>query len=169
MYAPHMVSLINRHGDDLYLTVLRGVMVQDLERRAVLQAGDYDASYTKIFIPFGVDARNADGEPVTYLPPRQYAKTQEPEKHWTLQADGEEAGRSSFFVRGEIRHQRQHPGLRPGGHAALGSQQPDQREGRGKLRVKFRVQSSKMMYAPNQLILCAPREKLCPLITYCGR
>ena len=85
MYTPHTVSLINQHGQDYYLTILRGVMVQDLERRAVLQA-----------------AQNADGEPVTYLPPRQYAKTQEPEKHWTLQADGEEAGRSSFFVRGEI-------------------------------------------------------------------
>ena len=65
MYAPHTVSLINQHGDDLYLTVLRGVMVQ-------------------------------------YLPPRQYAKSHEPEQHWTLQADGDEAGRSSFFVRGEI-------------------------------------------------------------------
>ena len=102
MYTPHTVSLINQHGQDYYLTILRGVMVQDQERRAVLQAGDYDASYTKIFIPFAVDAQNPDGEPVTYLPPRQYAKTQEPEKHWTLQADGEEAGRSSFFVRGEI-------------------------------------------------------------------
>ena len=102
MYAPHVVSLINQHGQDYYLTSLRGVMVQDQERRAVLQAGDYDSSYTKIFIPFAVDAQNPDGEPVTYLPPRQYAKSQEPEKHWTLQADGEEAGRSSFFVRGEI-------------------------------------------------------------------
>ena len=102
MYTPHTVSLINQHGQDYYLTILRGVMVQDLERRAVLQAGDYDASYTKIFIPFAVDAQNPDGEPVTYLPPKQYAKSQEPEKHWTLQADGDEAGRSSFFVRGEI-------------------------------------------------------------------
>ena len=102
MYAPHTVCLINRHGDELHLTVLRGVMVQDLERRAVLQAGDYDSSYTKIFIPFGVDAQNPDGEPVTYLPPKQYAKSHEPLQHWTLQADGDEAGRSSFFVRGEI-------------------------------------------------------------------
>ena len=102
MYTPHTVSLINQHGQDYYLTILRGVMVQDLERRAVLQAGDYDASYTKIFIPFGVDAQNPDGEPVTYLPPKQYAKSHEPLQHWTLQADGEEAGRSSFFVRGEI-------------------------------------------------------------------
>ena len=102
MYTPHTVSLINQHGQDYYLTILRGVMVQDLERRAVLQAGDYDASYTKIFIPFGVDEQNPDGEPVTYLPPKQYAKSHEPLQHWTLQADGEEAGRSSFFVRGEI-------------------------------------------------------------------
>ena len=102
MYAPHTVSLINQHGQDYYLTILRGVMVQDLESRAVLQAGDYDSSYTKIFIPFAVDAQNPDGEPVTYLPPKQYAKSHEPLQHWTLQADGEEAGRSSFFVRGEI-------------------------------------------------------------------
>ena len=102
MYAPHVVSLINQHGQDYYLTILRGVMVQDLERRAVLQAGDYDSSYTKIFIPFAVDAQNPDGEPVTYLPPKQYAKSHEPLQHWTLQADGDEAGRSSFFVRGEI-------------------------------------------------------------------
>ena len=102
MYTPHTVSLINQHGQDYYLTILRGVMVQDQERRAVLQAGDYDSSYTKIFIPFGVDAQNPDGEQVTYLPPKQYAKSHEPLQHWTLQADGEEAGRSSFFVRGEI-------------------------------------------------------------------
>ena len=102
MYTPHKVSLINRHRDELHLTILRGVMVQDQERRAVLQAGDYDSSYTKIFIPFAVDAQNPDGEPVTYLPPKQYAKSHEPLQHWTLQADGDEAGRSSFFVRGEI-------------------------------------------------------------------
>ena len=53
MYAPHTASLINQHGQDYYLTILRGVMIQDMERRSVLQAGDYDASYTKIFIPFG--------------------------------------------------------------------------------------------------------------------
>jgi hypothetical protein len=77
-------------------------MIQDMERKSVLQAGDYDSSYTKIFIPFSVDARNADDEEVTYLSPKEYAKSMEPEQHWTLQADGDEAGRSSFFVKGEI-------------------------------------------------------------------
>ena len=102
MYCPHTASLINQHGEDFYLTILRGVMIQDTERRSVLQAGDYDSSFTKIFIPFSVDARNPDGETVTYLPPKAYAKSMEPERHWTLQADGDEAGRSTFVVKGEI-------------------------------------------------------------------
>ena len=102
MYTPHVASLINQHGEEFYLTILRGVMIQDMERMSVLQAGDYDSSYTKIFIPFSVDARNAEGDPVTYLPPKAYARSTEPEKHWTLQADEDEAGRSSFFVKGEI-------------------------------------------------------------------
>ena len=102
MFCPHTASLVNQHGEDFYLTILRGVMIQDTDRMSVLQAGDYDSSYTKIFIPFSVDARNPDGEPVTYLPPKAYAKSMEPEQHWTLQADGDEAGRSTFVVKGEI-------------------------------------------------------------------
>ena len=102
MYCPHIASLINRHGENYHLTVLRGVMVQDMERRSVLQAGDYDSSYTKMFIPFSVDARNRDGDPVTYLPPKAYERSIEPEKHWTLRSDGDEAGRGDFFIKGEI-------------------------------------------------------------------
>ena len=102
MYAPHVISLINQHGEKFYLTILRGVMVQDMERQSVLQAGDYDSSYTKVFIPFSVDAQNPEGELATYLQPKQYAKSMEPEHHWTLESGGEEAGRSSFFVKGEI-------------------------------------------------------------------
>ena len=102
MYTPHVASLINQHGEDFYLTILRGVMIQDMERMSVLQAGDYDSSYTKVFIPFTVDARNADGDPVTYLPPLAYARCTDPDKYWTLRADGDEAGRSDFFVKGII-------------------------------------------------------------------
>ena len=102
MIAPHTASLVNQHGENFYLTILRGVMIQDMERMSVLQAGDYDSSYTKIFIPFSVDARNPDSEPVTYLPPKAYARSTEPEKHWTMQADGDEAGRNTFVVKGEI-------------------------------------------------------------------
>ena len=102
MYVPHVVSLINRHGEEFYLTILRGVMIQDMERQSVLQAGDYDSSYTKVFIPFSVDAQNPEGELATYLQPKQYAKSMEPEHHWTLEAAGDETGRNSFFVKGEI-------------------------------------------------------------------
>ena len=102
MYTPHTVSLINRHGDDFHLTILRGVMVQDMARQSVLIAGDYDASYTRVFIPFSVDARNIKGTEVTYLPPRAYERNETPDLYWTIRADGEEAGRSSFFVKGEI-------------------------------------------------------------------
>ena len=102
MYTPHTASLINRHGEEYYLTVLRGVMSQDMERRSVLQAGDYDSSYTKMFIPFSVDAENPEGEPVTYLPPKAYERSAEPEKHWTLRSDSDEAGRGDFFIKGEI-------------------------------------------------------------------
>ncbi len=102
MYAPHIATLINKHGEIYYLTVLRGVMIQDMERKSVLQPGDYDSSYTKIFIPFSVDARNANDEEVAYLPPLAYARSAEPEKHWTLRPDSDEAGRGDFFVKGVI-------------------------------------------------------------------
>ena len=102
MYCPHTATLINKHGEAYYLTVLQGVMIQDMERKSVLQPGDYDSSYTKIFIPFSVDAQNAAGDPVTYLPPLAYAHCAEPEKHWTLRSDSDEAGRNDFFVKGII-------------------------------------------------------------------
>ena len=102
MYAPHIATLINKHGEAYYLTVLQGVMIQDMERKSVLQPGDYDSSYTKIFIPFSVDAQNEAGDPATYLTPLAYARSTDPEKHWTLRPDSDEAGRSDFFVKGVI-------------------------------------------------------------------
>jgi hypothetical protein len=49
-----------------------------------------------------VHATNPAGENVTFLPPLEYARCSDPEKHWTLQPEGESAGRCSFFVKGEI-------------------------------------------------------------------
>ena len=49
-----------------------------------------------------VRAENGTGEGLTFLPPLEYARCAEPEKHWTLQPEGESAGRCSFFVKGEI-------------------------------------------------------------------
>ena len=55
-----------------------------------------------LYVPLSVHAVNETGEPLTFLPPLEYARCTDPEKHWTLQPEGESAGRCSFFVKGEI-------------------------------------------------------------------
>ena len=102
MYAPHTVSLISRQGDGYYLTILRGVMLQAQDRMSLLSEGDADAANTRLFIPEDAEARNAEGEESGYLPPLLYERSEEPERHWTLRSDGQEAGRNSFFIKGEI-------------------------------------------------------------------
>ncbi len=102
MYAPHTVSLISLRGEQPYLTILRGVMLQAQDRMSLLAPGDADAANTRLFIPLDAEAQNAEGEESVYLPPLLYDRTEEPEKHWTLRTGGEEAGRSSFFIKGEI-------------------------------------------------------------------
>lgn len=102
MYCPHTVSLINFHHDTPHLAVLRGVMLQALDGRSVQRRGDAEESNASLYVPFSVQALNAAGESVTFLPPLEYARCPDPEKHWTLQPEGESAGRCSFFVKGEI-------------------------------------------------------------------
>ena len=102
MVTPHTVSLIHFHNDTPCLTILRGVMLQTLEGRSVQRRGDAEESDTRLFVPMSVRAENAAGESLSFLPPREYARCSDPEKHWTLQPEGESAGRCSFFVKGEI-------------------------------------------------------------------
>ena len=102
MTAPHTVSLIHFRRDTPFLTVLRGVMLQAVDGLSVLPRGDADESGTRLFVPLSVRAVNADGESVSFLPPRAYARCSDPEAHWTLQPEGESAGRCSFFVKGEL-------------------------------------------------------------------
>lgn len=102
MYCPHTVSIINIHHDTPHLTVLRGVMLQAMNGQSVQRRGDAEESNASLYVPFSVQALNAAGESVTFLPSLEYARCPEPEKHWTLQAQGESAGRCSFFVKGEI-------------------------------------------------------------------
>lgn len=102
MYCPHTVSLINFHGGSPFLVLLRGVMLQALNGQSVQRRGDTEENQTTLYIPLSVHAENAAGEPVSFLPPMEYARCTDPEKHWTLQPEGESAGRCSFFVKGEI-------------------------------------------------------------------
>ena len=102
MYTPHTVSLIIYHGDSPFLVYLRGVMLQALNGRSVQRRGGMEENEATLYVPLSARAENAAGEPLIFLPPREYARRADPEKYWTLQPEGESAGRSSFFVKGEI-------------------------------------------------------------------
>ncbi len=102
VYCPHTVSLINMHADRQYLIFLRGVMLQARNGQSVQRRGDAEETQAILYIPLSVHAVNPAGEPLTFLPPLEYASCMDPEKHWTLQPEGESAGRCSFFVKGEI-------------------------------------------------------------------
>ena len=102
MYTPHTVSLMNSHNGSPFLVLLRGVMLQVINGRSVQRRGDVEENRATLYVPLTVRAENTAGENVTFLPPLEYARCTEPEKHWTLQPEGESAGRCSFFVKGEI-------------------------------------------------------------------
>ena len=102
MVTPHTVSLISFHRGTPHLTVLRGVMLQALNGQSVQRRGEMEEATATLYVPLSVHAENAAGEIVTFLPPLEYARGGEPGKHWTLQPEGESAGRCSFFVKGEL-------------------------------------------------------------------
>ena len=102
MYTPHTVSLINTHLGRQYLVILRSVMLQALNGQSVQRRGDQEETNANLYIPLSVRAENEAGGPLTFLPPMEYARCPDPEKYWTLQPEGESAGRCSFFVKGEI-------------------------------------------------------------------
>ena len=102
MYCPHTVSLINLYDETPHLTLLRGVMLQALNGQSVQRRGDQEETIATLYVPISVQAVNSLGEKVSFLPPLEYARCSDPEKHWTLQPEGESAGRCSFFVKGEL-------------------------------------------------------------------
>ena len=102
MYCPHTVSLISYLSGTPYLTILRGVMLQGPDGRAVLQRGEQVSDNITLYIPFSVRAETSSGEAASFLSPKNYSASIDPEKHWTLQPEGESAGRCGFFVKGEL-------------------------------------------------------------------
>ena len=102
MYCPHTVSLINLYDETPHLTLLRGVMLQALNGQSVQRRGDQEETIATLYVPISVQAVNSLGEKVSFLPPLEYARCSDPENHWTLQPEGESAGRCSFFVKGEL-------------------------------------------------------------------
>ena len=102
MYTPHTVSLISYYSGTPHLTILRGVMLQGPNGRAALNRGESVEDNVTLYIPFSVRAETPDGGESTFLPPLAYAACPDPSEHWTLQAEGESAGRCGFFVKGEL-------------------------------------------------------------------
>ena len=102
MYTPHTVSLMNSHKGSPFLVLLRGVMLQVMNGRSVQRRGNVEENRATLYVPLAVRAENAAGERLSFLPPGEYARCSEPEKHWTLQPEGESAGYGSFFVKDEI-------------------------------------------------------------------
>ena len=102
MYSPHTVSLICYHGGAPRLTILRGVMLQGPDGRAVQQRGGQVSDDITLYIPFSVRAENPSGGPASFLPQKEYAALADPSGYWTLQPEGESAGRCGFFVKGEL-------------------------------------------------------------------
>ena len=102
IYTPHIVSLISYHDGTPCLTVLRGVMLQGPDGRAVLQRGDQVSDNITLYIPFSVRAETPSGDPAAFLPPKEYVACADPSGYWTLQPEGESAGRCGFFVKGEL-------------------------------------------------------------------
>lgn len=102
MYTPHTVSIINIHQNNPRLTVLHGVMLQALNGQSTQRRGEVEEAKATLYIPLSVRAVNEAGERVTFLPPMEYARCEDPEKYWTLQPEGESAGRCSFFVKGAL-------------------------------------------------------------------
>lgn len=77
-------------------------MLQGPDGRAVLQRGEQVSDNATLYIPFSVRAETPSGDPASFLPPKGYAASADPSGYWTLQAEGESAGRSGFFVKGEL-------------------------------------------------------------------
>ncbi len=102
MTTPHTVTLVCFQGSVPYLTVLRGVMLQGTSGKTVLRNGEMDETKMALYIPFSVDARNPAGEETSFLLPYAFASCPDPGQHWTLQPEGESAGRCGFFVKGVL-------------------------------------------------------------------
>ena len=100
MTAPHTVTLVCFQGGDPYLTVLHGVMLQGMSGKTVLRNGEMDETKMVLYIPFSVTAETPSGEASSFLLPQEYAARPDPALHWTLQPEGESAGRCGFFVKG---------------------------------------------------------------------
>lgn len=110
---PHAVTLYNITSEvdpdtDMdtvtnYITILKGVLVDDSKAVNVRQSGLEGADAVNLYIPFGVEATDPlTGEEKGYLPPVEFWRSSEMDKHWTLaiSAKGAPLNGYTFFIKG---------------------------------------------------------------------
>ena len=111
MYAPHTVTIYNivRETDSVtleeieyvYITILRGVMLQASKGVNVRESGLEGADAANLYIPFTVEAVDGEtGAAKTYAKPQEFAKAADRSGIWTLSYNGN--GPETIFVKGEF-------------------------------------------------------------------
>lgn len=111
MYTPHTVTIYNpvketdpttfKDVENLYVTILRGVMLQASKAVNVRESGLEGADAVDLYIPFSVEAVDGfTGKPKTYAGPQAFYSAEDKTGLWTLSIDGN--GGTTFFVKGEF-------------------------------------------------------------------
>lgn len=111
MYAPNTITVYNAVQETdpatfeeitkLYVTILRGVMLQASKAVNVRESGLESADSVNLYIPFSVKAVDGvTGKPKTYIGPQSFFKATDKSGLWTLSVNGN--GGLTFFVKGEF-------------------------------------------------------------------
>ena len=111
MYAPHTITVYNSVAETdpatfeeitkLYVTILRGVMLQASKAVNVRESGLESADAVNLYIPFSVKAVDGTtGKAKTYAPPQAFLAAADKSGLWTLAVNGN--GGLTFFVKGEF-------------------------------------------------------------------
>lgn len=111
MYAPHTVTIYNivQETDPatldevthVYITILRGVMLQASKGANVRESGLEGADAANLYIPFAVEAVDGKtGAAKTYAKPQEFVKAADRSGLWTLSYNGN--GGETVFVKGEF-------------------------------------------------------------------
>lgn len=109
MYTPHTVTIYNvsENPDTLEqeynVTFLRGVFLDRRQAINIEKSGLQDADAATLFIPFSVEAIDAETEsPKEYIGPKAYRQLSDVTGYWTLEPGGVSSGADTFFVKGEV-------------------------------------------------------------------
>lgn len=108
---PHTVTVYNSVAETdtatfeestrLYVTILRGVLLQASKGANVRESGLEGADAVNLYIPFGVEAVDgATGKPKAYTGPQVFYSAADKSGLWTLSVNGN--GGNTFFVKGEF-------------------------------------------------------------------